>query len=100
MSARASWVLSPTDGKAHLLALDGAPGVMLTTQCRQSLPSGIRQYGRLPSGQLCRECVAAYRLPTPVFARMLTPAGRRSSGREPSSEHRPIPVAGTTADAR
>lgn len=91
MSARASWVLSPTDGKAHLLALNGATGMMITTHCRQSLPSGIRQYGRLPSGQLCRECVAAYLLPAPVFARMLTPAGRRSSGPVRSPGGQPVP---------
>lgn len=90
MSGRAAWVLCPTDGKAHLLAVEGAHGVLLTTQCGRSLPAGILQHDRLPSRQLCPECVAAYLLPAPVFARM-TPAGRRSSGPVRSPGGQPVP---------
>jgi hypothetical protein len=90
VSARASWVLCPTDGKAHLLAVEGAHGVVLTTQCGRSLPSEILQHDRLPSRQLCPECVAAYLLLAPVFARM-TPAGRRSSAPVRSPGGQPVP---------
>ncbi len=61
MTGRAWWVLSPADGTAHLLAVEG-PG-FITTQCRRWLPSGILRYDRLPSRHLCRGCVAAYLLP-------------------------------------
>jgi hypothetical protein len=90
VSGRASWVLCPTDGKAHLLAVEGAHGVVLTTQCGRSLPSEILQHDRLPSRQLCPECVAAYLLLAPVFARM-TPAGRRSSAPVRSPGGQPVP---------
>ncbi len=89
MSGHASWVLCPADGKAHLLAVESAHGVLLTTPCGRSLPSGILQHDRLPSRQLCPECVAAYLLPAPVFAR-LTPAGRRSSGPVRSPGGQPV----------
>jgi hypothetical protein len=90
VSGRASWVHSPHDGTVHLLAIESPHGALLTTPCRQSLPSGIVQHDRLPSRQLCRECVAAYLLPAAVFAR-LTPAGRRSSGPVRSPGGQPVP---------
>lgn len=90
MSGWAWWVLSPNDGKVPLLAIESPHGALITTQCRQSLPSGILQHDRLPSRQLCRECVAAYLLPAAVFARM-TPAGRRSSGPVKSPGGQPVP---------
>jgi hypothetical protein len=90
VSGRAWWVLSPTDGQAHLLALEGSGAVVLTTQCGQSLPSGLLRHDRLPSRDLCRDCVAAYVLPAAVLARM-TPAGRRSSGPVRSPGDQPVP---------
>ncbi len=78
MTGRASWVLSPTDGKTHLLAVE-SPGQVLATQCGQPLPSGVLPHDRLPSRQLCRECFAAHLLPPdPVFARQ--PPARRWLG--------------------
>jgi len=94
VSGRASWVLCPADGKAHLLAVEGAHGVLLTTPCGRSLPSWILRHERLPGRQLRSECFAAYLLPAAVFAR-LTPAGRRSStscgrpGNQPDSVEQP-----------
>jgi hypothetical protein len=90
MSGRAVWVLSPTDGKAHLLAVEGANCAPLTTQCGRSLPFGVLQHDRLPSRQLCRDCFAAYLLPAPVFARM-TPAGRRLNAPESAPGGQPVP---------
>jgi hypothetical protein len=78
VTGRAAWVLSPTDGKAHLLTIEGPGGVVLATQCGQSLPLGVVQHDRLPSCHLCRECFTVYLLPDPVFARQ-APAGHRSS---------------------
>ena len=90
MSGRAWWVLCPTDGQAHLLALEDPGAVLLTTQCGQSLPSGLLWHDRLPSRDLCRDCVAAYVLPAAVLARM-TPADRRSSGPVRSPGDQPVP---------
>lgn len=90
MTGRAWWVLSPTDGKTHLLAGE-SPGETLATQCGQPLPSGVLQHDRLPSRQLCPECFAAYLLPPdPVFARQ-TPAGCRLSAPESTPGGQPVP---------
>lgn len=77
MNSRVSWVLSPTNEKAHLLAVEG-PGDYLVTQCHQPLSSDVLRHDRLPSRHLCQECFAAYLLPDPLFARQ-HPAGRRLS---------------------
>lgn len=78
MTGRASWVLAPTDGKTHPLAVQ-SPGDVVVTQRGQPLPSGMLPHDRLPSRQPCRECFAADLPPAdPVFARQ-PPAGRWSS---------------------
>lgn len=85
MTGPASWVLSPTDGKTHLLARK-SPGETLATQCGQALPSGVLQHDR----QLCPECFAAYLLPPdPVFTRQ-APAGCRLSAPESTPGGQPV----------
>lgn len=94
MTGRASWVLSPTDGKTHLLTGESL-GQVLATRCGQPVPSGVLPHDRLPSRQLCRECFADHLLPAhPVFARR-TPAGRRfSDAPEPAPGGQPVPPEG------
>ncbi|MDQ3765504.1 MAG: hypothetical protein M3460_29915 [Actinomycetota bacterium] len=48
------------------------------TKCQQPLPADVLLHNHLPSRHLCQECVTAYLLPHPVFARQ-APAARRSS---------------------
>lgn len=80
MSSRTSWVISPTDRQGHPLAMKTPE--LRTTQCRQSLPSGVLRHDRLPSRHLRRDCLAAYLLPAAAFAH-ITPAGRQSSPAPP-----------------
>jgi hypothetical protein len=83
VGGRAVWVLSPTDGHAHLLAIEAPGDTVLTTRCGQSLPTGVLRYDRLPSRHLCRDCVAAYLLPPHALARDpgCPPAEHRGSQR-------------------
>src|SRR5262245_59308907 len=48
------------------------------TQCHQSLQADVLRHDPLLSRHLCQECITAYLLPHPVFARQ-APAGHRSS---------------------
>ena len=92
MSGRASWVLSPTDGKTHQLAIEGSGGTALATQCGHSLPLDVLQYDRLPSPHLCRECFAAYLLPgPPVFARKAPAGCCLSDTPESTPDGQPVP---------
>lgn len=85
MSSRAWWVLCPTDGTAHLLAIHG-PGLLMT-QCGQQLPAGVLQYDRLPSRHLCQDCFTAYLLPPAVAHKI--PAARWPSNEAPGGQSAP-----------
>jgi hypothetical protein len=82
VSALARWVISPTDGRAHSLPVDGHPPGALRTRCGHWLSLCVVQHDHLPGRQWCVPCMVAHLLPAPVFGHEI-PAGRRSSPAPP-----------------
>lgn len=95
MRSPTRWVISPTDGRTHvLLPVGDHPPEMLPARCRPLLPRGVAQHERLPGRVLCVTCLWCYLVPAPVFPRH-TPAGRRlrdAPDSAPGGQPVPVPV--------
>ncbi len=93
MSSPTRWVISPTDGRTHvLLPVADHPSEMLQARCSRLLPRGAAQHECLPGRPLCVTCLWCYLAPAPVFARHI-PAGRRvRNAAEATPGGQPVPV--------